>query len=326
MSKYTNNNNIPLSVGVWLATDNYQNPPDDGKKYISSTGLLKSIRQITLGNRLPESEKTTDIQGLVASRFGTALHDSIEHAWTKNHKQAMLNMGYPEAVVNKVRINPEHPLDKGIIPVYMEQRFYKEVGNWIVTGQFDFVGDGRLEDFKSTSTFTWVNGTKDDDYIMQGSIYRWGRPDIITQDIMAIQFIFKDWAKFKTSDPKYPSAMLMEKKYTLNSVTETEQFIKKKLFQIDLHEKTPEKDLPQCTPKELWMSQPQYKYYKNPDKLTRATKNFDTPQEANLRLIKDKSVGVVIPTVPEPTACKFCPSLNICSQGQGYIKSGALKI
>lgn len=322
MSKYTNNNNIPLSVGVWLATDSYQNPPDDGKKYISSTGLLKSIRQTILTNRLPEDNKVNDVKDMVASRFGTALHDSIEHAWTKNHKEAMLNMGYPEAVIDRVEINPEPPLKKGCIPVYMEQRFYKEVGEWVVTGQFDFVGDGRLEDFKSTSTFTWTNNTKDDDYIMQGSIYRWGRPDIITQDVMAIQFIFKDWAKFKTTDPKYPQAMLMEKKYTLMSEQETESFIKKKLFQLDLHEHSDEKDLPLCTEKELWMGKSTYKYYKNPDKRTRATKNFDTPQEAHLRWMKDGQVGVVVEDKAKPTACIYCPAKDICSQYKGYKDQG----
>lgn len=328
MANYTNKTNIPLSVGVWLATDKYQHPPEDGKKYISATGLMKSTRQVVLSQRLPkgEGEKLADIKDMVASRFGTALHDSIEDSWLKNHKKAMIDMGYPEKVAERVRVNPEDPNEPNIIPVYMEQRFHKQVGDWIVSGQFDFVGDGRLEDFKSTGTFTWVNNTKDDDYIQQGSIYRWGRPDIITQDTMAIQFIFKDWMRFKVSDPKYPPAMLMEKVYQLQEISETDRFIKKKLFAIDMHKDTPEADLPQCTKKELWQGEPSYKYYKNPDKRSRSTKNFDTPQAANLRFIKDGSVGIVVPTVPEPTACKFCPVLHICSQGQGYIDSGDLTI
>lgn len=76
--KYTNSSGIPLSVGVWLATDTYQYPPDDGKKYISATTLLKSTRQIILSNRIPKgAEATVDIASKVASRYGTAIHDSM---------------------------------------------------------------------------------------------------------------------------------------------------------------------------------------------------------------------------------------------------------
>lgn len=324
-TKYTNTNNLSLSVSVWLATDNYEYPPDDGKKYISATGLLKSTRQIILSNRIPQGGgRTEDLLSRVASGFGTALHDSIEKSWVSNHKNAMQALGYPESVADRVRVNPTDPDEPDIIPVYMEQRFHKEVGDWTVSGQFDFVGDGRLEDFKSTGTFTWVNGTKDDDYVQQGSIYRWGRPDIITQDTMAIQFIFKDWMKFKASDPKYPNCALMEKVYKLNSISETESFIKRKLFQIDMHENTPEPDLPKCTDKELWRGSSVWKYYKDPNKRSRATKNFDNPGEANLRFVKDGSVGIVVEVKPAPTACKYCPAFGLCTQKDEYINDGSL--
>lgn len=327
MAKYTNNTGIPLSVGVWLATDTYQYPPDDGKKYISATGLMKSVRQLILSKRIPKgAERKDDLANMVASRFGTAIHDSIEMSWVHNHKNAMESMGYPTQVIDRVRVNPTDPDEPGIIPVYMEQRFHKQVGDWIVSGQFDFVGDGRLEDFKSTSTFTWTNGTKDQDYIDQGSIYRWGRPDIITQDILAIQFFFKDWQAFKAKDPKYPPAMLVEKTYTLRDISDTQSWIQQKLFQLDIHENTLEANLPECTDKELWRGEAKWKYYKDPNKRSRATKNFDTPQEANLRFVQDGSVGIVVEQKPEPRACKYCAAIGICSQAQSYIKTGELKL
>lgn len=328
MSKFTNNTGVPLSLAVWLATDTYQYPPDDGKKYISATGLLKSTRQLILSKRVPKgAERVDDVASRIASRFGTAVHDSIEMSWVNHRGKALESLGYPPAVIDRIRVNPEDPNEPGIIPVYMEQRFHKEVGDWVVSGQFDFVGDGRLEDFKSTGTFTWVNGTKDQDYIDQGSIYRWGRSDIITQDVMAIQFIFKDWQAYKAKDPKYPSGMLMEKTYQLKSIEETDRWIKNKLFQLDMHENTPEPQLPQCTDKELWRDSTTWKYYKDPSKVGgRSTKNFDTPQEANLRFIKDGSIGVVLEVKPEPKACKYCPAVGICSQAQEYINSGVLKL
>ena len=328
MSKFSNNTGVPLSLAVWLATDTYEYPPDDGKKYISATGLLKSVRQTILSKRVPVgAERVDDVSSRIASRFGTAVHDSIEMSWVNHRDRSLASLGYPPAVIKKIRVNPEDPNEPGIIPVYMEQRFHKEVGDWVVSGQFDFVGDGRLEDFKSTGTFTWVNGTKDQDYIDQGSIYRWGRSDIITQDVMAIQFIFKDWQAFKAKDPKYPSGMLMEKTYQLKSIEETDRWIKNKLFQLDMHENTPEPQLPQCTDKELWRDKPKWKYYKDPSKLGgRSTRNFDTPQEANLKYIQDGSIGVVLEVRSEPKACKYCPAAGICSQAQEYINSGELKL
>lgn len=327
MPKYSNNTNLPLSIGVWLATDNYIYPPDDGKKYISATTLLKSIRQIVLSFRLGEKgQKSEDISSRVASRFGTAIHDGIEKSWTSNHKQALTDLGYPKQVVNSVVVNPEGQLKDGEIPVYMEQRFYKDVSGWVVTGQFDFVGDGKLEDFKSTSTFTWTNGTKSQDYIDQGSIYRWGRPDIITQDVMSIQFIFKDWQAFKATDPKYPSAMLMQKDYTLKSVQQTDLDIKTKLRSIDSYMDAKEKDLPLCNDKELWRGDTLWKYYKNPSSTKRATKNYTSLQDANLRFVQDGSIGLVKEVKPTPTACKYCDVFHLCSQKDEYIASGDLKI
>lgn len=328
MSKYKNEKGLDLSIAVWLATDTYQHPPEDGKKHISATGLLKSTRQHILSKRMPKGEGSIaeEISKKTKSKLGTAVHDSVEWSWINNYKQAMTDLGKPKRLIDKIRINPEDPNEPNIVPIYMEQRFNIEVNGWVVSGQFDFVGDGKLEDYKTTGTYTWVNNTKSEDYIAQGSIYRWGRQDIITKDVMAIQYIFTDWQAFKATDPKYPQNDIMSKDYPLKSVAETDRFIKSKLAELDKYEDVPEPQLPLCNKKELWQGNPQYKYYKNPDKRLKATKNFDSPQEANLRFVQDGSIGIIIPTVPEPVACKYCPALEICSQGQGYIKSGALKI
>jgi hypothetical protein len=327
----TNRTQIPLSLAVWLAADDYQYPPENATKYISVTTLLKSPRQIILANRLngnggvPTKE---DISGRVAARFGSAVHDGIEKAWVNKFQSSMSALGYPQRVIDNVRINPVDPKEPDIIPVYMEQRFFKEVNGWTVSGQFDFVCNGRLEDFKSTGTFTWINNTKDDDYINQGSMYRWGMPEVITQDTMAIQFIFKDWVPFKANDPKYPAAMLMEKEYKLRGITDTDNMIKGKLRLLDSLENTPEAELPYCNDKELWRGAPTYKYFRDPTKvgIGRSTKNFDTLQEANLRYLKDNRVGTIIISNPEPTACRYCSAFSLCSQKDAFISSGELKI
>ena len=60
----------------------------------------------------------------------------------------------------------------------------------IVSGKYDLVLDGQLSDYKSTSVWTYIYGSKVEDYIKQGSIYKWLSPDKITSDYININYIF----------------------------------------------------------------------------------------------------------------------------------------
>jgi len=324
MSKYLNRSNVPLSMAVFLATDNYDYEPG----VISVTKLIKPLRQIILAGRVPAAEAKVDIAGLVKSRMGQAIHDSIEQAWLKNYKQSMKDLGYPEKVIARVRVNPDPKTVKdGDIPVYLEQRKYREVFGKKVSGKFDMVADGRVEDFKTTSTFTWVNGTKDADYRLQGSLYRWLAPDIITDDTMAINFLFTDYMPARaTNDPKYPQSPTPQKLIPLMSLDETDAFVKNKLRVIETFKDAPEEDLPLCSNDELWQKPPVWKYYKNPQKLGRATKNFEDKQEAYNRLAADGGKGVVIEQPGEVQACKYCPAFPVCSQKDSLIAQALLRI
>ena len=325
MPQYLNSSQVPLSLAVFLANDNY----DYDEDAISATTLLKPIRQIVLSSRIPEEDQSVDLIQLLPSRIGTAIHDAIERSWTDNAHKALSNLGYPKKVIERIMINPsqEEELPDWVIPIYLEQRAYRQVGNHRISGKFDFVGEGFLEDFKTTSVYTYIHGTKDDDYIWQGSIYRWLNPKIITQDKMAIQFIFTDWSKAKAmADPKYPSQRTLRKTYDLKSIQETDRFVQSKLNQIDQYWNVPEPQLPQCSDTDLWRSDPVFKYYKNPDKLSRATKNFDSRQEAYIRLAEDGGKGIVIERPGEVTACKYCPGFSLCSQKDLLIERGELNL
>ena len=325
MPNYSNVSSIPLSLGVFLATDSYDHNPDTS--VISVTTLLKPLRQIILGNRVPAEDASVDLVQMMASRMGSAIHDGIERAWVHNYKSAMQSLGLPQRVIEKVRINPmgaDRKLD-GIIPIYLEQRAYKQVGKFNVSGKFDFVGDGRVEDFKTTSTYTAMHSTNDDKHMMQGSLYRWLNPDIITKDEIAIQFIFTDWSKAKAmQDPKYPQSRIQQRVHKLKSVTEMDAFVKRKLAQIEQHWKSPEEALPLCTDEDLWRSGPVFKYYKNPDKTARSTKSFDTKQEAMVRMAEDGGKGIVLEKPGQVTACKYCNAFSLCSQKDALVAQGDL--
>ena len=110
------------------------------------------------------------------------------------------------------------------------------------------------------------------------------------------------------------------------SLSETDAFVKGRINLIDKLKDAPQKELPACSPDDLWMGEAVWKYYKNPEKRSRATKNFDVEHEAHGRFNKDGCVGIVVKVEAEPKACKYCPVSEICEQAQGYVNQGILTL
>ncbi len=323
MRKYLNGTNVPLSVAVFLATDKY----DHDSETISATALIKPVRQLVLAGRVPQSDSLVDISGLFKSRMGTALHDSIESAWINNYKQAMQDLGYPNGLIKKIRVNPDpDKLEDGDIPVYLEIRPYKEISGKKVSGKFDFVAEGRVEDFKSTSVFMFTKGTKDDDYKLQGSIYRWLNPKIITADEIAINFLLTDFMPGRAAnDPSYPKSPTPQKRIPLLSVAETEAFVAKKLAQVAHYYDAPEEEIPHCSDQELWRSDTVWKYYAKED-AKRATKDFKTDRTGAYAHLAKQGKGLIREIPGEVMACKYCASFPVCTQKDALIADGSLKL
>jgi hypothetical protein len=325
MPKYSNVSAVPLSLAVFLATDKY----DHDDSTISATSLIKPVRQLILSSRVSTEDSVVDLGSMVASRIGTAIHDGIENAWLSNYKQALTSLGYPNKVIEKVLINPpqDQPVPDGAIPIYMEQRSYKQVGKYKISGKFDFIGDGRVEDFKTTSVYTYLSGSNDEKYVLQGSLYRWLNPKLITKDEMAIQFIFTDWsgARAKT-EANYPPQRFHQKLFPLKSIQETDVYVRNKLALLDQYWDADEADIPECDDADLWRSAPVFKYYKNPQKMTRSTKNFDTRQDAYLRMAEEGNVGIVVEQPGQVTACRYCSAFSVCTQKDSLIARGDLTI
>lgn len=331
--KYTNKHDISIAMAVFLANDDYDGYGEDVEgKYISVTSLLKSDRQIVLSKRMEPSDGITDVADLLASRLGQAIHGAIEMAWINNHKQCLIDLGYPAPVYEGVLINPDpSKVTEDDIPIYLEQRNSRKILDWTISGKYDMVINGVVTDVKSTGTYTYMKQTNADKYPLQGSLYRWLNPEIITEDYMNIEYLFKDWSKNLSMSTKgYPKLPVLQQSYPLMDLAKTELWIKEKLNRINLLLDKPEPELPHCTPEELWQSAPVYKYYKDKSKAqvpgARSTKNFDTFHEANERYLKDKSVGIVVEKPGEPVACKYCQVSGLCTQKDKYIAAGVLKL
>jgi hypothetical protein len=331
MTKYVNNKNTSLPVALWLATDSYDY--SNNRMTISTTTIIKPVRQIVLGMQAVSGgmEVEAEVSDLVASRMGTSFHDSIEHAWTHKYAEGLESLGYPQKVIDRIRINPETE-EEDTIPIYMEQRSEKMVGPYTVSGKYDMVMEGSVRDFKSTSTYTYEKGVNDSKYVLQGSVYRWLNPTIITEDIMHIDFIFTDWSANKAKGGAkngYPQTRVLDYPLELLSLSDTQAYLDNKVQEIITYKDAPQCDIPLCTSEDLWQDKPVWKYYKDPASAgvsgKRSTKNFDNPQEANNRLIEDGCVGIVVEIKGEAKACRYCKASSICNQAAELINMGLLK-
>lgn len=321
----TNKNGISLEMAVWLLHDEYDYI--DEENYISATGLMKPIRHILLPNRVPQEQKIVpDVEDLISSSLGSALHAAIEKAWKSgNHKRALKLLGYPQEVIDRVLVNPtpeEQATVKDPILVWIEQRAFREIDGFKIGGKFDMVCEGSVRDTKSTSVYAWIFGGKDDDYRLQGSIYRWLNPDKITEDFIRVNFIFTDWKKMDAAiKPDYPQRRVMHKDIPLMSIEETEAWIRHKLNQVERYKDTPEAELPECTDEELWMSDPKFKYYSDPLKAAaggRSTKNFDSVAEARQFMVEKGGKGAIVEVLGSPKRCAYCPAFPVCTQKNKY--------
>lgn len=321
---YTNNGNLPLSVAVFLATDKY----DHDDQAISATKLLKPTRQSILDFRIPDDEKNVDLLSLSASRYGTAIHDAIEQAW-QDPTKALLDLGYKQSTIDKMRINPtdDELKEPGIIPIFMEQRWEREANGYYVSGKADFVIQGQLEDFKTCSTYSYKDPKKIKDYVGQGSIYRWIRPDIITSDTIRINQMYMDWSAGKLKQGgEYPPQKIMSLEYPLWSIGQTDRFVNNKIKELVHYMDADEADLPECSDEDLWRSKTVYKYYKNPEKTQRSSGNFDTIEEARIRLAEDGHVGIIQEFKGKAKACRFCSAINHCSQAKRLLDNDELDL
>jgi len=320
----TNRSDISLSLAVWLLHDEYDYLTEDN--YISATTLMKPIRHIVLPPRIPYDEQQMDVEDLIASGLGKSIHDSIEKAWTKGYAVSLKRLGYPENMINRVLINPtpaEIAAKTDPILIYIEQRAIRKFKGFTIGGKFDMVTEGIPQDAKSTSAYTWLYGGKDDDYCLQGSLYKWLNPDKITEDFIRINFIFTDWQKMLArSNPKYPQKRLLHKDIPLMTLEETENWISRKLDLITRYRNAPEKTIPECTDEELWRSDPKYRYYSDPQKTSgRSTKNFESLAEARQFMLNEKGGKGIVITVPgEVQRCNYCSAFNICTQKDKYIQ------
>lgn len=325
----TNNSNLSLPLAVWCANDTYDFFPTE--REISATTLLRPLKQVVF-SRQGATRTSIDLMDLFAARRGTALHAAIEAAWVKNYRTNLRLLGYDEDFINRVKINPkEKDITPDSIPVFPEKRFYKKFTlkngkSWTISGQADLIFFGELHDYKSTSTYTFTHQSKAQDYALQGSIYKLlskGSIAEITSNNININYIFTDWQKYKTKlSEDYPQNPCITEKYPLLSEEETLNFINEKLELLEqcLYDNPCDANTLTCPDSELWIPEPEYKYYSKPDAV-RATKRFSDKESAE-KFLAEKGKGVIKVVTAPPKRCLYCDCFEHCTQGNLYYPEG----
>ena len=328
----TNKGNLALPLAMFLAYDDYDLQAKKPNQY-SVTDLLKTTRQLILRERasVDETVELQDVTSRTSSAIGRAIHNAMEDVLIDSVKRekALQALGMPKMLRDRIVVNPDpqQDLPKNAILVYTEQRNEREIDGVIISGKYDLNWDGQVQDNKSTGVFTYTSKSKDQDYILQGSIYRWINPDQIFDDVMAINYLFTDWKQFeKLQRPDvYPPSDAHTQRFELMSLEDTELFVRSRVRELQAFKDKPESELPECDHKSLWMSDPVFKYYADPTKMTRSTKNFTNPSEAAAFKAK-QGKGVIVEVKGQAKACLYCAGFALCSQKDKLIAEGLLTV
>lgn len=307
---------LPLPVQVWLAADAYEGKNDN--THISATTLIKDSHKIVLENQIGNELDISDegLLNMFASRRGTAIHSALENVWTNDNlrNKALDALGLKELkeriVINKHKENPNQ------IEIWLEQRSYKTIDDMTINGQFDMVMDGQVVDYKNTSVFTYMHGSKIEDYKLQGSIYRWLNPNLITDDKIKIIYIMHDWTSRDAKiNPNYPQMPIIAVDYDLYSLDYTENFIKNKIQEIK------NGGAPECVAS-LKLSDPVWQYFSKSDS-KKAAKNFTNQADAN-HYVMTKGKGFIKMKPQKATGCKYCKARSICKQYADLLLQGLI--
>lgn len=328
----TNKNNLPEIICKAVSLDLYTGFGD-----ISVTTLIDSPR-VRMLKKIHKPQN--DVSDFIWSALGTSFHNLMEFSEYEQHEvkvlkqaQDVLERHGAGKVAEWMEKYIETTFDKSINNnVIQEKRLSIEFNGWTLSGQFDRynVKEKLLSDFKLTSTFSYMNKEHHDKYVQQLSIYAYMlREHGYEVDKAEIIFMFRDWTASKSGwNRDYPPTQALSMEINLMSNEETEEFIRKR---ISLHQQVEESGvLPDCSPKEMWSTNDEYKIYKKvKGKVQKRCINGGThPSYESALAHKSKIEGTsldefVIKHVPsERKRCaSYCSVSEFCSQYKKFLET-----
>jgi hypothetical protein len=281
--RITNKANLPDAVFNFISKNNYT----PGKNDYSVTTLLRPPQMVQLERRHWEAIEE-DASDRVWSVFGHAVHALLE----------------------------THASDDA----EAEQRLYVDVLGRTIGGQVDHYHDGTITDYKVTSAWTLVYGSRLHEWEEQLNIYAHifranGKP----VDKLQICAILRDWDKNKAKqDRAYPQAPLQIIDLAVWSDEQCTHFIEERVHVHIENETLADEDLDHCSPEECWEQSTKYAVMKKDRKS--ALRVFDTEEEA-LTFIEplDLANHSIQVRHGRRTRCEdYCAVSGFCAQFKAY--------
>jgi len=291
---FTNVHGLPDEVAKVLSKDRY----DKGSEHSDySVTTLKTPPRIVQLQRRHKEELTEDVIDNLWSMFGSMAHNMLE----------------------------EHGSDDAVT----EKRFYLNILDRIISGQVDHYKDGVITDYKVTSAWTLVYGSRVKEWEEQLNMYAYlctksGLP----VERIRIVTILRDWDRNKAlQNQDYPQTPIKIIPITLWSLDEQQDYIVERVYEQKEAEDKKDFALPLCTSSDMWERPSTYAVMKEGRKT--AVRVFDTEEEAKAFLIElisnvtKKSGGefIQIRSGKRIRCEEYCNVSSFCSIHQEYLKS-----
>jgi hypothetical protein len=286
--KYTNKFNLPESVVNLLTKDRYSAGEDTD---FSVTTLLQPPR-ITQLKRRHWDELEEEMMDGVWSLFGQIAHSLLE----------------------------EHGAENALA----EERVKIEILDRVISGQVDSYHDGIITDYKVTSAWTLVYGSRLHEWTEQLNLYAYlfkSAGYAVTS--LRICTILRDWDKKKAQlDHTYPQTPIVIIPIDLWTHEHQEAFIYDRVLIHKEAEPIVDFELPLCTPEEMWEQPAKWAVMKEGQK--KAVRVYGTEEEA-FTFAGEQANAHLLDVVKRPgkrTRClDYCSVCSFCNSYQDYLRS-----
>lgn len=314
----TNRMNLPASVVAAVTNDPYTRGDSD----VSVTQLIAPQYQIKLRN---EVEVVEDAADRIWSLLGQAVHSVLERAYggrlskakfvprefVPRMLEAMLQAGCSEEQMASATeaVSPDYHLTPG--DFYRkhgwstERRVYAQMGGLTVSGQYDVIEHGVLQDFKVTTVWS-VIGDHKEEWEQQLNLLRLlAHHNGIEVEALRIVAILRDWSKGRANTADYPSAQAQTVDIPLWSLDRAEKYM---LDRVRAHTST---NPPVCSDAERWKKEDVYAVMKEGRKSAIRLHSTSDDAEAHLEELGKGHSVVLRPG--EYTRCfSYCNVSHAC--------------
>ena len=269
--KITNLRNLPQAYVNAVTFDDHKK----GKGF-SVTEMIKPLRMIWLRKR-HEDELVEDASKRVWALLGQAIHAILE----RNAEKDSLQEEYLSAEINGVEL----------------------------TGTPDLLNSsGLLSDWKLTTAWSAVYGSRIKDYTEQLNCYAWlyAKHGFIAKKAEVVA-IYRDWDQNKIYSKNYPQYNMERVDIELWLPETQEAFISKRINDIMKYEHTPDNELPLCTPDEKWERPDVWAVMKKGRKSAFRLHDTQKAAEDMVKVGKGKGDEVVLRKGECKRCMKYCP-------------------